>query len=357
MRNGYPEVRYTSDNLTVWGEVVSFHTFSGFKGVTMKGHTKYIIAIGAIIVTVVAVFLVVNWKIFLTGEEEPLEKKPVVRKSIIEKVPIIPELKEKEPDVTVVYRKKISLPETELQVKPEKPVVAGKIEKKKKPKKKIQKMPKSYYARLNDEVRILFDYLDGRDYVKVCKIEGGTQRYFLYLLGKLSLTLPVISEETRDIVILMHNMAHFYRVMGQEGIFLGKGFLTQEREIIEPSMELLYEWITEGIKRSNKDIEISTNDLYEYACFFLNTLSGKAYLARRDSRTRILVLYYSLLVMDEANREDLNHHGIDILPPLNLLIDDIENRRGLEYRDKYLGRLRYMKKRVISHREKGTLKY
>ena len=328
----------------------------------MKERTKYIIAIGVIIVAIVSVFLVVNWKIFVPGEEEPLEKKPIVRKSIVEKIPIIPEIKkkeaeiEKEPDVTVVYRKKISSPVTELQAKPEKPVVAEKIEKKKKPK-KIQKIRKSYYARLNDEIRVFFDYLDGRDYVKACRIESGTQRHFLYLLGKLSSNPPVISEETRDIVTLMHNMAHFYRVMGQESIFLGKGFLAHEREIIEPSMELLYEWITEGIKRKNKNIQISTKDLYEYACFFLNTLSGKAYLARRDSRTRILVLYYSLLVLDEANREDLNHHGIDILPPLNLLLDDIENRRGLEYKDKYLGRLRYMKKRVISHREKGRLKY
>lgn len=325
----------------------------------MKGRTNYIIAIGVIIVTIVAVFLVVNWKIFVPGEEETLEKKPVVRKNIVEKIPIIPEIKkedaeiEKEPDVTVVYRKKISPPVTELR---EKPVVAEKIEKKKKPT-KIQKIPKSYYARLNDEIRIFFDYLDGRDYVKACKIEGGTQRHFLYLLGKLSSNPPVISEETRDIVTLMHNMAHFYRVMGQESISLGKGFLAHEREIIEPSMELLYEWITEGIKRNNKNIQTSTKDLYEYACFFLNTLSGKAYLARRDSRTRILVLYYSLLVLDEANREDLNHHGIDILPSLNLLLDDIENRRGFEYRDKYLGRLQYMKKRVISHREKGKLKY
>ncbi|MBN2515725.1 MAG: hypothetical protein JXC33_06790 [Deltaproteobacteria bacterium] len=328
----------------------------------MKGSTKYIIAIGVIIVTVVAVILVVNWKIFVPGEKKSLEEKPVVRKHIVEKEPITPEMKkeeagvEKEPDVTVVYRKKIKPPERERQTKPEKAVVAEKIEKKKKPQ-KIQKIPESYYARLNDEVRIFFDYLDGRDYVKACTIEGGTQRHFLYLVGKLSSNPPVISEETRDIVTLMHNMAHFYRVMGQESISLGKGFLTHEREIIEPSMELLYEWVTDGIKRKNKNIQTSTKDLYEYACFFLNTLSGKAYLARRDSKTRSLVLYYSLLVLDEANRQDLNHHGIDILPPLNLLIDDIENRRGFEYRDKYLGRLQYMKKRVISHREKGMLKY
>lgn len=325
----------------------------------MKGRTKYSIAIGVIIMTIIAVFLVVNWKIFVPEEKKPVEEKPVIKKRIIEKEPVIPELKEKEveiekePDVTVVYRKKISPPEKEPPVKP---VVAEKIKKKKKPK-KIQKVSKSYYARLSDEVAILFDYLDGRDYVKASKIESGTQRHFLYILGKLSSNPPVISGETRDIVTLMHNMAHFYRVMGQESISLGKGFLTHEREIIEPSMELLYEWVKEGIKRKNKKIQTSIQDLYEYACFFLNTLSGKAYLARRDSKTRILVLYYSLLVLDEANREALNHHGIDILPPLNLLIDDIENRRGFEYRDKYLGRLQYMKKRVISQREKGILKY
>jgi hypothetical protein len=328
----------------------------------MKGRTKYSIAISIVIVTIIAVFLVVNWKLFMPGEKKPIEEKPFVKKDIIEKMPIIPEIKkketegEKEPDVTVVYRKKIKTPVGDQQTKPKKPVVADKMEKKKKPK-KIQKKPKSYYARLGDEVRILFDYLDGRDYVQACKIDGGTQKHFLYLLGKLSSNPPVISGETRDIVTLMHNMAHLYRVMGQQGISLGKGFLVHEREIVEPSMELLYEWVTEGIKRKNRNMQTSTQDLYEYAGFFLNTLSGKAYLARRDSKTRILVLYYSLLILDEANRNDLNDRGIDILPPLNLLIDDIENRRDFEYRDKYLGRLQYIKKRVISQREKGVLKY
>jgi hypothetical protein len=85
-------------------------------------------------------------------------------------------------------------------------------------------------------------------------------------------------------------------------------------------------------------------------------MSGKAYLARRDSKTRILVVYYSLLTLDKANRENLNHNGIDILPPLNLLTDDITNQMGLEYKEKYLQRLHYIKKRVISRREKRRIK-
>jgi hypothetical protein len=65
----------------------------------MKGRTNYIIAIGVIIVTIVAVFLVVNWKIFVPGEEETLEKKPVVRKNIVEKIPIIPEIKKEDAEI------------------------------------------------------------------------------------------------------------------------------------------------------------------------------------------------------------------------------------------------------------------
>ena len=206
-------------------------------------------------------------------------------------------------------------------------------------------------------MRIFFEYLDNQEYIKEYGLEEGTQRHFLKLIAELSAHPPVISGETQDIYTLTHNMAHFYRVIQKENIYLVKDILSHEREIIEQAADLLYEWITEEIRRNNPDVKTSIKDLYEYAGFFLNTLSGKAYLARRLSKTRTIVLYYSILILDTANRADLNHYGIDILPPLNLLIDDIENQRNLDYRRKYLRRLSLIKRRVVGNRENGNLRY
>jgi hypothetical protein len=81
------------------------------------------------------------------------------------------------------------------------------------------------------------------------------------------------------------------------------------------------------------------NVMYEYAGFFLNTLAGKSYLLRRDSKVRILTIYYSILILDKANDETLNRHGIDIRPYIDFLFYDVINQRGLVYRKQYLAEL------------------
>jgi hypothetical protein len=79
--------------------------------------------------------------------------------------------------------------------------------------------------------------------------------------------------------------------------------------------------------------------MYEYAGFFLNTLGGRSYLQRRDSKIRMLVDYYSLMILDRANTEKLNSHGIDIRPYIDFLFYDISNQKGLMYRERYLSGL------------------
>jgi len=308
---------------------------------------KYTI-VGGVILAAVILFVVFNLEMFIPKEEKIQEKKVTVE----EKAPVVEVKKKetatvKEPEMKAVYRKKIAPTVSIPEEKPATLVVSRTTKKKK----------LSSYERLTAEVKIFFDYLDSRDYVKAYRLSGGSQKHFLTLLATLSQNPPVISGETRDIYTLTHNMAHFYRIMGKDTISLGKEILSKEREIIEPAAEMLYLWIFEAMKRHNGDVKTSLQQLYEYASFFMNTLSGKAYLARRNSQTRILLTYYSLLIMDKANRGSLNHHGIDILPPLNLLMDDIENQRGLEYRGKYLTKLRHIKGRTIVNREKGVLKY
>ncbi|OPX41542.1 MAG: hypothetical protein DRH24_05825 [Deltaproteobacteria bacterium] len=303
----------------------------------MINNKKLVIAVIGVVLCIVIVVLalVLNRKGFIPKEEK-----------IIKKAVSVLSMERKEPHV---LKKPVSKP---YKVS-EKPIITPRVLKGEKVRSKTKQ---NYYERLTNDVRNFFDYLDQRDYIKTYRLKNGTQRHFLLLLAKLSANPPVVSGETRDIYTLTHNMAHFYRVIDKKNISIVKDVLSHEREIIEPTMEMLYEWITEEIKRKNKEVKTSTGDLYEYACFFLNTMSGKAYLARRDSKTRILMIYYSLLILDKANRENLNHNGIDILPPLNMLVDDITSQMGLDYKEKYLQRLYYIKKRVVSHREKRRIK-
>lgn len=205
------------------------------------------------------------------------------------------------------------------------------------------KVKKSDYEKVLDDVRIFFDYLDQQDYVRSFKIKDGTYEHSKKLIARLAANPPVVSGETKDLFTILRNMAHFFRTLKRENVTLIKGVLSNEKEITEASMDMLFQWIIMETERKNSEIEVSLENLYEYAGFFLNTLAGKAYLARRDSKTRILITYYSIVILDMANQKRLNRHGIDILPPLNLAIDDVNRYIGLEYKKKYLEKLKTIK--------------
>ncbi|MCK4534611.1 MAG: hypothetical protein KAT81_03705 [Syntrophobacterales bacterium] len=197
---------------------------------------------------------------------------------------------------------------------------------------------------LQERVEQFFDHLDRQDYIKACKLEKGSYQHFLGLVSKLSSHPPVVSGEMKDLHILRCNISHFYRIMGRKNILLIKNILSNERKKIEPVMEMLYEWGLREIENKSGNIEACMGDLYEYAAFFLNTVAGKAYLLRRKSDTRMLLTYYSILTLDMANKENLNHYGVDIIPHVNLLIDDISRYSGLDHKDKYLERLDSIRK-------------
>jgi hypothetical protein len=85
--------------------------------------------------------------------------------------------------------------------------------------------------------------------------------------------------------------------------------------------------------------------LYEYSGFFLNTIAGRAYLSRRDSKIELLISYYSVLTLHRANEASLNTHGIDIRPFIGSLINEVGTRKGFLYRKQYLAELEELKKK------------
>ena len=296
----------------------------------MKRNTAIILTV--ICVILVAVLLIFNWENFIPEEK----KKPEPVHKAEKKTPAI-----QKPEGKAVYKIKKGEKPTEV---PEQPVTTHKA--------KLAKAEKGY-DEIHQDVIKFFDYLDQKDYIKAYKLKEGTYKHFLKLMEKLSAKPPVVSGETRDVYILTHNIAHFYRVIRKKNILLVKDILSNEREIIEPTMGLFYEWITKGIEEKREEIKTSMKKTYEYAGFFLHTLGGKAYLLRRDSRTRTLVTYYSILILDKANEANLNRHGIDIRPQLTLLMEDIRNQKNLSRKDEYLKRLEAINTTTKSPRHKG----
>jgi hypothetical protein len=191
-----------------------------------------------------------------------------------------------------------------------------------------------------------FSYLDQNGYLKARSIEGNAYDQYQKAVALLEKNRPLISGETQDLYTLMRNISYFYRVLGANNIQLVRALLTKEAALMEPTIKLFFAWTSPWQECAEQNsARLSAEALYDYAGFFLTTIAGHSYLARRDSKIRTVVLYYCIVILDKANEQGLNKYGIDIRQPLDSAIDDIENQRGLLYRTDYLNTLNALKKR------------
>jgi hypothetical protein len=191
------------------------------------------------------------------------------------------------------------------------------------------------------KVKEFFSYLDEKDYIKAYGLGQDTFLSFQSMVDRLAKTPPTVSAEFKDPFLLMRNVAHFYRVLGKKDLLLAREVITNEAEIAEPVGAILFEWCLPEGPQPEGGIERrpSLGTLYEYAGFFLNSVGGRSYLLRRDSRIRILTTYYCVLIVDRANREEANRHGIDIRPHIDSIAEEIGNQRGLVFQKEYLDTL------------------
>jgi Tfp pilus assembly protein PilE len=199
---------------------------------------------------------------------------------------------------------------------------------------------------IDQQVTAIFAYLDKKGYLAARKFKGDMAAFVTGCLQRLTETQPIVIDEMGTIFRLLQNVTHLYRILGKERIGVALDILSNEKEIIEPAMAVLYAWLTtcreegaDSYKRPEMEV------LYTYAGFFLDTLGGRSYLLRRDSKIRMLVNYYSLLLLDQANRKELNRFGIDIRPYIDFLFYDITNQKGIMYRERYLSVLAALQNR------------
>jgi hypothetical protein len=189
-----------------------------------------------------------------------------------------------------------------------------------------------------------FVQLDNEGYIKKYKLTGSSYNEYENVIQRISDKTPLLGNETDSLYNMFLNIAHFYRVLGSERLSLVKDVITHEN--METIMRDFYLWYTfdgEGGKRIKG--RPSQQVLYDYAGFFLNTIGGRNYLMRRDSKIRILTSYYSVLILDRANDMKQNPNGIDIRPYLRLLMSDLSDKSGFIFHFEYMRNLKRLEEK------------
>jgi hypothetical protein len=206
---------------------------------------------------------------------------------------------------------------------------------------------------LDAEIQKFFSYLDSQQYMAGYDLKDGSQAHFKQLVDKLLMNPPIVVRETDSLFTILTNTAHFYRVLGKDNVLMLRDIIIREADILEPTFALFDQWSQTGAQcpTARTDIQLPLAKLYEYAGFFLNTLGGQAYLFRRNTHIRLLIKYYCIMVLDRANAEVVNRHGIDITPPLESLINEMEISETMVYKEQYLRKLRELRNKYQAHYE------
>ena len=203
---------------------------------------------------------------------------------------------------------------------------------------------------LTRQLTEFFNHLDNETYIKEFSLNQPTLYYFSELTTKLLANPPVVARESDDLYTILTNMAHFFRIIGRQNILLMKGILDRERDKIEDvAAELFQVTIIRRCSGESFPMNAPLDKVYEYAGFFLNTMGGRSYLFRRDSRSRLLVNYYALLIVDQANKENMNKYGLDIREIIPGLIREIEATNQLIYKEDYIDKLEVLRDKYLNH--------
>ncbi len=198
-----------------------------------------------------------------------------------------------------------------------------------------------------DRIKAFYQHLDQQQYIQTRHLDAPSHIYMTKLIQKLLDAPPVVTRETDDLLTILKNSTHLFRILGKDNILLSKEILNREKNKTEELMAN-YFLLTEHPEAFDKELSftIPEDALYQYACFFLNTMGGKLYLSRRDSLTRMLVSYYAIMIVHQANTQGKNAYGLPLQPALDLLTSEIEEGgNSLHYKEAYLDALYDLKEK------------
>jgi hypothetical protein len=198
----------------------------------------------------------------------------------------------------------------------------------------------SYCAQIEKGIVDFFHYLDEKKYVKHLDSGKGAYSRFKRIIKRLSANPPIPAGEGIDPRIIVQNVFYLSRILDRKDLRLIKDVVVNEQDSMEFNLNMFYRSLTLGSRCADPEgLRPSTKALYQYAGFFLNTIGGRAYLFRRSEGLRLLVTYYCLLIVHEADKLGRNDYGIDTLPFLDPLKKEMSYYPNFEFQSEYIERL------------------
>ncbi len=204
---------------------------------------------------------------------------------------------------------------------------------------------------IEKQVIEFFMYLNKKSYIQ--HIEAGMDTYdrFKGLIRTLSARPPIPAGEAVASRILTGNIFYFFRLLDRKDLRLIREVMRNESDTMEMNLELFYKWFMLGERCPDRErIRPPMDVLYKYAGFFLNTIGGRAYLFRRPMGVRVLVSYYCLLIIHEADKRGKNSYGIDIFPEIAPLAKEISIYPDFQFQSEYLHQLTRLQNYYLAKR-------
>jgi len=197
-----------------------------------------------------------------------------------------------------------------------------------------------YCEKTEREIADFFSYLDQKQYVGQWIPDGDSYARFKNILRRSSARPPVPAGEGKNPKIIVQNIYHFFRVLGRKDIRLIRRVMANERDSMEYNLRMFYRWMTFDERCPDPEaVRPSVKVRYQYAGFFLNTVGGRACLFRRTQGLRLLASFYCVLIVHDADKKGENRYGIDLLPHILPLKEEINRYEEFEYQQEYLNAL------------------
>lgn len=211
---------------------------------------------------------------------------------------------------------------------------------------------KTYCDRMEQEIEEYFRYLNQKAYVRHLGERLDTYARFKAIMRKLSARFPTPGGEGIDSEIIHDNIFFFFRALDKNDFRLIRDVIKNEGDSLEPALDLFYRWLTLGDRCPDPEgLRPPQGILYHYAGFFMNTIGGRSYLFRRPLGLRLLCSYYSLLILQEADKQGRNSYGIDVLPFIAPLAREIALYPDFRFKQTYLKNLESMEKDYLKKRQ------
>jgi len=195
----------------------------------------------------------------------------------------------------------------------------------------------AYCTLIDQRVSDFFKSLNTQAYFRRSNLGKDAYTHFTQIIKRLAAQPPQPAGEGIQPATLLANIYFFSRALDRKDLSLIKEVMANERDTMEFNLETFYRWLMLGKDYPNPgDVRPSFDVTYRYAGFFLNTTGGRSYLFRRPLRLRLLVGYYCVLIVYQADRLGKNSYGIDVVPYLQPLKDELRHHPELEFQDEYI---------------------